>query len=83
MRYWWLIAAVICLLLGLFFTIVLCVRAWLLADGFLFASAALCIAGLWRKDGPLAVRVSAMIVLGFAVTSLLLTSSLFKLMVCG
>jgi hypothetical protein len=71
MRYWWLIAAVICLLLGLFFSIVLCAGAWILADGFLLASAALCITGLWQKGGPSAIRVAAMVVLALAVVLLL------------
>jgi len=73
MRYWWLISAVICLVLGLFFAVVPCAGAWIAADGFLLACAALCIAGLWRKGGPRAVRLGAMIILALAVMLLLLT----------
>jgi hypothetical protein len=75
MRYWWLIAAVICLILGGFWVVVLCSWAWIPADGFFFAATALCIGGLWRKGGPFAARLGAMFVLAAAITALLYVHS--------
>jgi hypothetical protein len=72
MRYWWLIAAVICLILGGCWAAVLCSWAWIVADCFLLASITLCIGGLSRKSGPFGIRLAAMFILAAAITLLVL-----------